>query len=260
MASPILVTKTLKGVCVLTLNRPEKRNALDGLIIQEWIQILEKVEKDNSIRIVMVNGNGDNFCAGADIGWMQKMSKSSKADNVEDALQLAKLLHKIYNFPKPVIGLIHGATMGGGLGVSACCDMVIAASNSIFCFSEAKMGLTPSVISPYVLPVFGERLSRYYFLTAEKFNAEKAVELRLVQEIVPVEKLMESGLLLAGKLLSNSLHALTQAKKLIKYVSQKPISDEIMQWTAEHLAFMRASADADEGLKAFLEKRSPVWE
>ncbi len=256
----ILVTKPHDAVCLLTLNRPEKRNALDGSMIQEWMQALDTILHDQSIRIVMFSGEGEHFCAGADIGWMQKMSKCSEADNIDDALQLANLLKQIYHFPKPVIGLIQGATMGGGLGVTACCDIVIAASNAIFCFSEAKMGLTPSVISPYILPVLGERLTRYYFLTAEKFDSRKAVELKLVQDIVPLEKLIEAGLALANTLLKNSPHALAQSKKLIQQISQKAISDEITQWTAEHLAFMRASADAEEGLKAFLEKRSPVWE
>lgn len=260
MPSHILVTKPQDAVCLLTLNRPEKRNALDGAIIQEWIQILEHIENDKTIRVVMLNGNGDHFCAGADIAWMQKMSQCSKADNINDALQLANLLKKIYFFSKPVIGLIHGATMGGGLGVAACCDMVIAASNSNFCFSETKMGLTPSVISPYILPILGERLTRYYFLTAEKFDSQKALELKLVQEIVLSEKLVELGLELANKLLKNSPHALVESKKLIQHVSKHPISDDITQWTAEHLAFMRASTDAEEGLKSFLEKRSPVWE
>lgn len=258
--SSILVTTPHDAVCLLTLNRPEKRNALDGYLIQEWIEKLQEIENDKSIRIVIINGNGEHFCAGADIAWMQKMADCSHDENVNDALQLAHLLKIISQFSKPVIGLVHGATMGGGLGVIACCDMVIAAANAVFCFSETKIGLTPSVISPYVLPVIGERMARYYFLTAEKFDSKIAAELDLVQQIVPMETLQDAGLTLAKKLLNNSPHALSEAKKLIDHIGKSSFSDMTVKWTAEHLAFMRSSEDAKEGLKAFLEKRSPVWE
>ena len=256
----ILITRPHEAVCLLTLNRPEKRNALDKSLIQEWMKALQEMTNDQSIRVVMFNGNGEHFCAGADMAWMQKMAQCSSSENVEDALELAHLLKTIYHFPKPTIGLIHGAAMGGGLGVIACCDMVLAAPNSVFCFSETKIGLTPSVISPYILSVIGERLARYYFLTAEKFNSEIAKELKLVQQIAPIEKLFDNGLTLAKNLLNNSPHALSEVKKLIQRVSRPMISDDIIQMTAEHLAFMRASPDAREGLKAFLEKRSPIWE
>ncbi len=259
-SSYIVLTKPQEYIALLTLNRPEKRNALNHLFIQEWIHVLQKIKDDSSIRVVLLNGNGEHFCAGADIVGMQKMAHATRSENVDDALQLAELLKTIFNFPKPVIGLIHGATMGGGLGVIACCDIVVAATDSVFCFSEVKMGLTPSVISPYVLSVMGERSARYYFLTAEKFNAKMATELNLVQHSVPLESLFETGMTLAKNLLKNSPHALSEAKQLITKVSGKTISSDIILMTAEHLAYMRATNDAQEGLNAFLEKRSPVWE
>lgn len=258
--SHILVTKPQQGVDLLTLNRPEKRNALNKVLIQEWMQALQEMRDDASISVVILNGNGEHFCAGADIASMQKMANATLAENVEDALQLAKLLNTIFNFPKPIIGLIQGATMGGGLGVIACCDVVIAATDSVYCFSEVKIGLTPSVISPYVISVIGERAARYYFLTAEKFDAKIATELKLVQHIVPQELLLETGMTLAKNLLKNSPNALREAKKLIQQVSGQTISNNIIQKTAEHLAHMRATHDAQEGLNAFLEKRSPAWE
>jgi len=262
MTKPSLVlTKTPhEGICIITLNRPEKRNALDGIFIQEWITVLQQIERDPSVRVVLMNANGEHFCAGADLAWMQKMAHCSQAENIDDAMQLANLLKIIHQFSKPVIGLIHGATMGGGLGVIASCDMVIATTDSVFCFSETKMGLAPSVISPYVVSVIGERLARYYFLTAEKFNVQTATELTLVQQVVSKTELLEAGLILSKKLLNNSPHALAEVKKIIPLVARNSISEKTIQMTAEHLASMRASKDAQEGLKAFLEKRSPVWE
>ena len=255
MPSSITLTQTQAGIGLLTLNRPTKRNALDGEIIQEWTQTLQTLAQDKTVHVLLIAGNGEHFCAGADIAWMQKMAQSTLAENKTDALGLATLLHTLYTFPKPTIGLVHGAVMGGGLGVIACCDMVIAADNSFFCFSEVKIGLTPSVISPYVVPIIGERAARYYFLTAEKFSADIAQELNLIQKQVPLEKLQATGLQLADELLKHSPHALSEVKKLTRHT----VSPEIMQITAEHLAMMRMAADAREGLQAFLEKRLPVW-
>ena len=257
--SQVLVTMPANGICLITLNRSQKRNALDSMIIHELTEILHDKAQDKEIALVLLNGNGEHFCAGADIAWMQKMAQSSFQDNVQDALQLANLLKTIYLFPKPIIGLIHGATMGGGLGIIANCDVVIAAENSVFCFSETKIGLTPSVISPYILPVIGERAAKYYYLTAEKFDVNRAIELNLVQKTVALEKLIPTGLTFAKDMLNNSPHALSEAKKLIHRVSPRNISDDMIHLTAEHLATMRASHDAEEGLRAFLEKRLPVW-
>lgn len=259
-SSLVLVTKPHKGVCLLTLNRPEKRNALDAELIQQWQLALDHIENDPDSRVVMLNGAGEHFCAGADIAAMQKMTGCSYDDNFADAMQLANLLKKIYTFSKPVIGLIHGATMGGALGVIACCDIVIAADNSVFCFSEAKIGLAPFVISPYVVPVIGEKLARYYFLTADKFNAEKALTLQLIQQVVSSTHLSESGLTLAKHLLKNSPQALREIKQLLPRIAHENYSDKIIHFTADKLATIRTSTEAQEGLKAFIEKRSPSWE
>jgi methylglutaconyl-CoA hydratase len=255
----VVLTIPKKGIALITLNRPEKRNALNGPLIHEWFAILQNVAEDKNIFIVLLNGNGEHFCAGADIAWMQKMAQCTHDENVQEAIQLAMLLQTIHTFPKPVIGLIQGAAMGGGLGVMACCDIVIAAENATFCFSEAKIGLTPSVISPYVISVIGERAARYYFLTADKFNAENAKKLNLVQRIVPLAQLNSEGLSLAETLLKNSPYSLVEGKKIIKQVVSQPISAKLIQMTAEHLAMMRSSSDAKEGLEAFLEKRAPIW-
>ncbi|HSW70074.1 MAG TPA: enoyl-CoA hydratase-related protein [Gammaproteobacteria bacterium] len=255
----ILLTKPHDNICLVTLNRPEKRNAIDGALISEWMRVLHDLQNDVSIRVILLNGNGEHFCAGADMTWMQKMAKCSSAENKKDALQLAQLLKMIYTFPKPVIGLVHGAVMGGGLGVTACCDVVIAAENASFCFSEVKLGLAPSVISPYVVPLIGEKSARYYFLTGEKFDVNTAIQLNLVHQTVVLEKLFDSGLSLAKTFLSHSQNALMEIKKLLLRVAGNNVSEEMMNMTAEHLSLMRATDDAKEGLNAFLEKRLPKW-
>ena len=257
--SMVVVTQPIDGVAKVTLNRPEKSNALDGNMIQQLTQVLQQVADDPSKNAVIITGTGEHFCAGADIAWMKKMAESSYQENVQDAMQLATLLKLIYNFPKPIIAAVKGATMGGGLGIIACCDVTIASDNSYFCFSEAKIGLTPSVISPYIISVMGERSARYYFLTAERFDTKKAVTLNLVQRMVSDDALEYEVTDFCHRLLKNSPYALEQAKKIIRHVKQEEISDKLIWYCAEHLATMRSSSDAQEGLRAFLEKRSPVW-
>lgn len=255
----ILVSEASPGIMMLSLNRPEKNNAINGDLIKQFCSELEKLKNDNACRVVLIAGNGIHFCAGADLAWMKKVSNNSYEENVEDAKQLAILLYRLYTFPKPTIALVQGATFGGGVGIVACCDIAIAETNTHFCFSEVKIGLTPSVISPYVIAAIGERAARYYFLTAEKWDAERALSLGFVHQVVPFEGLESAGMLLAHRILKNSPYALTSAKSLISEVSSQKLSSDLIDFTARHLATMRASPDGQEGLKAFLEKREPVW-
>jgi methylglutaconyl-CoA hydratase len=190
---------------------------------------------------------------------MQMMPKKTYEENVADTEQLALLLNTLYAFPKPTIALAHGTTLGGGLGLLASCDITLAAENAHFCFSEVKMGLTPSVISPYILAAIGARMARYYFLTGEKFNAMDARRIMLIHQVIADDQLHATGVMLANNLIKNGPQALTEAKNLIATVHGVEISEEIMQYTAEHLAAMRSTAEAQEGLKAFLEKREAKW-
>lgn len=257
--SMIEITTPMQGVCQITLNRVEKRNALNAELIAEWHEALNTAATDKKVRLIVFAGNGDHFCAGADLAWMKKIATYSHAENVEDAMKLATLLRAIFICKKPTMALVQGAVMGGALGVLAACDMAFAASDAVFCFSETKIGLTPSVISPYVIPVIGERAAKYYYLTAEKFTAANALELGLVQQVVEKADLMGEGFALAEKILLNSPQALLEAKKLIRHVARHKYSSGLVEFTAEHLAMIRVSADAQEGFEAFLEKRMPVW-
>ncbi len=257
--------KTLKiekkdTILQVFLNRPEKRNAMNEEMIHELLSVIDTTAKDEKIRLMMLAGAGEHFCAGADLTWMQKAQKNSNEENIQDAKQLAEVFFKLYHFPKPTIALIQGGAMGGGLGLTACCDIAVASENAVFCFSEAKIGLTPSMISPYVIAAIGERVARYYFLTAEKFDSLEAKRIHLVQHIVSEEKLMQSGWMIAENLLKNSPNALREAKKLIAHVAHSELSEKIIYYTVEHLAMMRTTDDAKEGLQAFLEKRNPKWE
>lgn len=256
----VAISTPQEGVTSIALNRPAKRNAMNPQLIHDLNQALKKISTDAQTRLLLIEGKGEHFCAGADLKWMQTISQGTLKDNRMDATELAHVLNILYTFPKPVIGLVHGMTMGGGLGLIACCDIVIAAENAQFCFSETKIGLTPSVISPYVIAAIGERAARYYFLTAKKFTAFDAQRMGLVHEVVSNNHFAERSHEFLKELLSNSPHALLEAKKLISHVSSQHLSSELIEYTAAHLATMRVSRDAQEGLKAFLEKRSPVWE
>jgi methylglutaconyl-CoA hydratase len=258
MSTQSIIVEKSEYIATICLNRPEKRNAIHGPMVTELLQALKTFAADNS-RVLILKGQGAHFCAGGDISWMQKMAASSEDENFDDAQLLADLLYQLYTFPKPTIALAHGASMGGGLGLLAAADMTIAAASATFCLPEVRVGITPSVISPYVIAGIGERAARYYFLTGEAFGAEKGQQLGLVQQVVTPEALQQTGIKMAQILLRNSPKAIYGAKQLIRYVAKKEITESLTQKTAEHLANLRVTPEAREGLQAFLEKREPVW-
>lgn len=258
-SDPIILVSSYDSITTITLNRPEKRNAMNRIMIQELTETLIQLAKDDATNVLILCANGDHFCAGADIASMQELAHASTDENTHDAMQLANLMYLLYTFPKPVIVLAHGAVMGGGLGLIAASDIAIIATNTSFSFSEVKLGIAPSVISPYIIAAVGERIARYYFLTAERFGAEKAEHIGLVHKIVEQEALAIVGLTVARELLQFSKVTLSEIKNLVRRVSSHDISPELVQFTAQHLAGMRATSDAIEGLQAFLEKRKPNW-
>lgn len=247
------------GIVNLTLNRPEKRNALNGEFIYELLNILRELDRDSTCRVLLINGTGKHFCAGVDIVWMQKIGVSSEEENLYDAEQLADLLFHLYTFSKPTIALAHGSIMGGGLGIVAACDIAIATRDASFGFPEVKMGLIPAIISPYVLRAIGERAARFHFLMGQPFPASEAYRLGLIYECVEKDRLLESGMILAEQLKKNGPTALAKTKKLIQHVTNEKLTNTLSQYTAAYLARLRASSEAQEGLHAFVEKRAPVW-
>lgn len=259
MANDIILISKSQGIATLTLNRPDKRNAMNAELIRALSHALQDCADDKAVRVVMITGNGEHFCAGADIAWMQKIAIASQDENYDDAQLLADLMYQLHHFPKPTLVLAQGTTLGGGLGLLSACDIALAADNAIFGFSEVKIGIAPSIVSPYVIAAIGERAARYYFLTGERFDAKNAYRIGLVHQVTEAGALLTTGEKLAHTLLENSPHAMGAAKQLIRYVTAHEISENLSQKTAEHLAEMRATAEAQEGLKAFLEKRKPKW-
>lgn len=247
-----------KQIATITLNRPDKRNAMHAAMVKELIAALSELSEDES-RVLIMEGKGECFCAGGDIHWMQHIAEAPIEENDRDALLLANLFHTLYTFPKPTIVLAHGAVMGGGLGLLTACDIAMVSEDATFCFSEVKIGLIPAMISPYAIDAMGERWARYYFLTAEKFDAITAVDIGLAHQAVPRDALKQAGLSMANHLIQQSPQALQKCKALLRLIAKQPITQALMHDTAKILADMRKSPEAQEGLKAFMEKRQARW-
>lgn len=260
MNSHVILDTTPQGVARLTLNRPEVHNAFDDAVIEQLISHLEALDQDSAVRVVVLASNGKNFSAGADLAWMKRMAQNSHQENLVDAGRLATLMSTLNNLSKPTIALVQGAAFGGAVGLAACCDIVIAAESSLFCLSEVKIGLIPAVISPYVVQAIGERQSRRYFLTAETFSARTAEQFGLVHTVVAEPAMLEDACnRYLSTLANNSPQGMKAAKELIFAVSNKLISQEVIDDTAHRIADIRVSDEGQEGLSAFLQKRKPNW-
>jgi methylglutaconyl-CoA hydratase len=258
MASYLEIERADKVVTV-RLNRPDKHNAFDEQLIAELTQAFRDLAADRTARVVVLTANGPSFSAGADLGWMKRMSTLSRAENERDSLLLADLMAAIDGCPKPVIALVQGAAFGGGVGLVACCDIAIASTRATFSLSEVRLGLIPAVISPYVAAAIGPRACRRYFLTAERFDAETAERLGLVQRVVEPEALGVAGDEIVEHLLKGGPNALAAAKDLIRRVSFAPLDQALRSETAARIAETRATDEGKEGIAAFLEKRKPNW-
>ena len=248
-----------RGIATLTLNRAEKHNAFDDRMIADLLRALDKIEKDNSIRILVLRAAGKSFCAGADLDWMRRMADYDFDQNLADARQLAQLMYRLNRLNKPVIARVQGSSFGGGIGLIACCDIAIASADAIFSLSEVRLGLIPSVISPYVIAAIGSRAARRYFLSGEQFDAGRALQLGLVHEVVEPESLDVSLEQCIDVLLKSGPSAQAAAKELIQQVQGRAIDESLIEETARRIAEVRASDEAREGLNAFLEKRKPDW-
>jgi methylglutaconyl-CoA hydratase len=259
MTTPLTVTVDARGVATVTLDRAEKHNVFDDALIVALADAFRRLGADAGVRVVVLAANGKSFSAGADINWMKRMSGAREAENLRDARALADMLRLLDDMPKPSVALVQGAALGGGVGLVACCDVALAANNATFALSEARLGLIPATIGPYVIAAIGERAARRYFLTAERFEADTACALGLVHAVVPAADLAAAGERVIADLLAAGPKAQAEAKSLIRAIAGRPIDDTLIEDTARRIARVRAGGEAREGLEAFLAKRKPSW-
>lgn len=248
------------GVATITLNRPDTHNAFDEHMIAALSGKLDALHIEKDVHVVVLCGADKSFSAGADLNWMKRAAAFTEQQNKADAMVLATMLHKLYTLPKVTIACVQGAAMGGGMGLASCCDIVIADKEAQFALSEVKLGLIPATIAPYVLRALGERHSRRYFQSGERFNGQRAYEIGFVHELVDGADDMDTKLKgLLGALAANGPQAMKDAKKLCLDLAGKPITPELIDDTANRIARTRAGGEAKEGLSAFLEKRKANW-
>ncbi|MEO0393524.1 MAG: enoyl-CoA hydratase/isomerase family protein [Pseudomonadota bacterium] len=250
--------ETSEDIAQITLNRPEKHNAFDDGLIASLTSAFNAIGADDHIRAVVLRAHGPSFSAGADANWMRRMAGYDEAENLHDAKALAGLMATIDGLPKPVIARVQGPAIGGGVGLVACSDIVVAADTAFFQLSEVKLGLTPSTISPFVIRAMGGRAARRYFLTAERMDATTAQRLGLVHEVVAEDALDGAVDALIGYLRKAGPEALAQSKQLVAMVRDQEPS-QVADATAQQIAQVRVGSEAQEGLSAFLEKRKPSW-
>ncbi|MFT6900687.1 MAG: methylglutaconyl-CoA hydratase [Colwellia sp.] len=248
------------GVATVTLNNPDKHNAFDDKIIAQLTVIFIEIAQRDDIHLMILASTGKSFSAGADLAWMKHMASYSYEENLRDANALAQMLHALNFLPQTTIAQIQGAAFGGAVGLASCCDIVIASNKASFCLSEVKLGLIPATISPYVVNAIGQKASRRYFQTAERFFADKAQQLGLVNEIVSVDELENTVNNMVTTVLSNGPQAVRQAKQLALDVAYQDINFELLSMTSERIASIRVSAEGQEGLTAFFEKRPASWQ
>ena len=247
------------GVARVTLNRPELRNAFDDALIGKLSQAFAELAVDRSVRVIVLAGNGPAFCAGADLNWMKRMAGYSYEENLADAKGLADMLAALDRLPKPTIARVHGPVFAGGTGLVSACDIAVGTPEAKFCLSEAKLGLSPATISPYVIRAMGERLARRYFLTAEVFDAQEAYRIGMLSLLVPAGELDAAVAELVKHLLAGGPESHAKIKALIRDVAGRRPDDAVAAETAKRIAEIRGSAEGREGIAAFLEKRKASW-
>jgi methylglutaconyl-CoA hydratase len=247
------------GVARVTLDRPEVRNAFDDVLIVAVTRALRELDADDGVRAVVLGGNGPAFCAGGDLNWMKRMSDYTYEQNLADARGLAGMLRTLDRMSKPTLARVHGPAYAGGVGLVAACDIAVGVPEAKFCLSEAKIGLSPATISPYVVRAMGERMARRYFLSAEVFDGNEAYRIGLLSHVSASERLDAEIDKILENLLQGGPQALSKIKDLIRAVASGPVDDKMVAATAKRIAEIRATPEGKEGVASFLEKRKPGW-
>jgi len=247
------------GVATITFNRASVHNAIDEAVIAEFKAGLKQVAADSNVRVVVVAGNGESFCAGADLNWMKRTAGYSGEQNYREAAEFAELLRLLSEMPKPTIARVHGPAYGGGVGIVVSCDIAIGTHAALFSFTEVRLGLIPAMISPYAVAAIGARYARRYMLSAERIDAAEALRIGLLHEVCDEAQLDERIARIVGNVQRGGPAAIAACKTLIARVTQGPVDAEVRDYTARAIADIRASAEGREGIGAFLEKRAPAW-
>lgn len=249
-----------RGVATVTLNRPQVHNAFNDDVILALSRIWNDLAARSDVRVVVLRGNGKSFSAGGDLDWMRKSGQATPEQNRASTMNMARMLKKLNDLPQAVLALVHGNCMAGGTGLASAADIVVATQAAQFALTEVRLGLTPATISPYVVAAIGPRQARRYFLTAERFDADNACRIGLIHEVVADEGALETrGIELVSMLLQGAPGAIRDSKILVGRVAGQVVNEELMQFTAQNIADRRASAEGQEGLAAFFDKRKPNW-
>ncbi|HEV3152675.1 MAG TPA: enoyl-CoA hydratase-related protein [Candidatus Baltobacteraceae bacterium] len=259
MTNATVLQRSMEGsVAHVRLNRPDVRNAFNAELIAGLRAVFLELGSDDSVRAIVLSGEGKVFCGGADINWMRSSLDLGFEENLDDARAMSEMFRAIDRCPKPVIGRVHGAALGGGAGLAAVCDIVVASSDTIFGFTEVKLGIIPAVISPFVLAKIGASHARALFLSGERFEAKRAQQIGLVHEVVIADTLDVCMERVIGEVLSAGPSAIAAAKALIPRVREATY-DQTLDLTAAAIAKQRTSDEGQEGLRAFLERRKAAW-
>jgi methylglutaconyl-CoA hydratase len=253
-----IATERQDAIVTIRFNRPEIHNAFNSTVITELLDLFHQIDKDPSIRVVILTGNGKSFCAGADLNWMRGVITQSFDQNLAEANALAELFYTIYTLRQPVIARVNGAAIGGGTGFVAVCDFAVAAKSATFSFSEVKIGVVPACIGPYVVKKIGEGKSRELFITGERMTAERALQVGLVNAMVEDDRLDAAVEQYVRSIVSSGPEAVAMAKKLVAEVPRMT-PEQFRPHTAEMIARLRISPEGQEGMDAFLNKRTPSW-
>jgi methylglutaconyl-CoA hydratase len=259
MTTTLDIRRPSRHVAEVWLNRPDVRNAFNEGVIAELGAAFAGFADDAELRAIVLGGHGKAFCAGADLSWMRTMAGFDWEQNRADAQALADMLWLVYRCPVPIVGRVHGDCYAGGVGLAAVCDVLIAADAANFCLSEAKLGLLPGTISPYVIRAMGEQAARRYFITAERFSAAQAHAIGFVHELSAADALDAKVGEIVAALVANGPMAARACKRLVQDVAGAPIDAALRADTARRIADIRASAEGREGVQSFLNKRKPAW-
>ena len=259
MTTTLDIRRPSPQVAEVWLNRPEVRNAFNEGVIAELTAAFTELAADTTLRAIVLGGHGKAFCAGADLSWMRAMAAFTWDENRADAQALADMLWALYRCPVPVVGRVHGDCYAGGVGLAAVCDVLVAADVATFCLSEARLGLLPATIGPYVVRAMGEQAARRYFVTAERFSATQALAMGFVHEVCAVDALDAKVGEIVATLVANGPMALRACKLLVQDVAGEAITPALRAETARRIADIRASSEGREGVQSFLGKRKPAW-